>query len=69
MPAPASPLADATAAASAVGATVAGLTLNEWAALAAIVAALASLADRFGVLPTLRRHRRDCPCPDCAAND
>lgn len=63
MPAPASPLADATAAASVAGATVAGLTLNEWAALVAIIAGVYSIYDRAA-----SRRRRLAACRDCEAS-
>ena len=48
---PSAMLADTAAAASVGAATVAGYTLNEWAALTAIIAGVLSIADRLGILP------------------
>lgn len=64
MHAPSSPLADTTAAAAVGAATYGTLTLNEWAAVAAIIAALMSVADRFGMLPKRRRENRP-GCEGC----
>jgi len=63
---PAALLADASAAVSVSAATIAGLTLNEWAAVGAVAASVCAVVNYFRVW--FAPHPVACSCPSCSAS-